>query len=155
MHCFFRLALASAAGQWESENRDTSHDYRVASPWKAACVCVCGIVWGLLAVPRLDPGRECVCVGCGLPHPRPPVSCACQALHERRWRPKAGVKGQQQLQRTSAHVRSSSNVSPHRGGGGLVPWLGSLCKSWSCRVMCLQPCPEMEACAVSRFFQHL
>lgn len=56
---FFRLALASAAGKWKSESRDTSHDYCVASPWKAACVCVCGIVWGLLAVPRLDPGSVC------------------------------------------------------------------------------------------------
>lgn len=72
-------------------------------------VCACVVLFGgFWPSPGWTRG---VCVGCGLPPPRPPVSCACQSLHERRWRPMAGVQGWQQQAR--AHVRCSSNVSPH------------------------------------------
>lgn len=147
---FFRLALASAAGKWKSESRDTSHDYCVASPWKAACVCVCGIVWGLLAVPRLDPGSVC-----GLWPPPPPGlpsaarASPCTSGGGDPWPGSRG--GSSGPGHTSVVPRMSRHTEV--GEDSFIGCAHSA--SWSCRVMCLQPGPGKEACAVSRFFQHL
>lgn len=94
----FKLALpllASAgggSGRAKVGTRLTTTVWHPHGRWRV-CVHVwdcLGAFWSSLGWTR----GVCVCV-CGLrsPSPRPPVSCACRALHERRWRPRVGGQG--------------------------------------------------------------